>query len=76
MSKKAGQESGGRYSAVLFDIDGVLCNSEEPLRMAAVFCGCNSPKWGVQVTVETLCLPWEWEKCCYLLPVAFKNHMV
>ncbi|KAF5739976.1 NHL repeat-containing protein 2 isoform X1 [Tripterygium wilfordii] len=39
----------GKVSAVLFDMDGVLCNSEEPSRMAAVDVFAEM---GVQVTVE------------------------
>lgn len=29
-------EGQGKVSAVLFDMDGVLCNSEQPSRLAAV----------------------------------------
>lgn len=39
----------GKVSAVLFDMDGVLCNSEEPSRRAAVDVFAEM---GVQVTVE------------------------
>lgn len=39
----------GKVSAVLFDMDGVLCNSEELSRMAAVDVFAEM---GVQVTVE------------------------
>lgn len=39
----------GKVSAVLFDMDGVLCNSEEPSRMAAVDLFAEM---GVQVTPE------------------------
>ncbi|XP_065851915.1 protein SUPPRESSOR OF QUENCHING 1, chloroplastic isoform X2 [Euphorbia lathyris] len=39
----------GKVSAVLFDMDGVLCNSEEPSRMAAVDLFAEM---GVEVTVE------------------------
>ncbi|OAY81734.1 NHL repeat-containing protein 2 [Ananas comosus] len=39
----------GKVSAVLFDMDGVLCNSEEPSRMAAVDVFAEM---GVSVTVE------------------------
>lgn len=39
----------GKVSAVLFDMDGVLCNSEEPSRLAAVDVFAEM---GVQVTVE------------------------
>ncbi|CAN4108921.1 unnamed protein product [Withania somnifera] len=39
----------GKVSAVLFDMDGVLCNSEEPSRKAAVDVFAEM---GVQVTVE------------------------
>ncbi|CAI0446545.1 unnamed protein product [Linum tenue] len=39
----------GKVSAVLFDMDGVLCNSEEPSRMAAVDVFAEM---GVQVTVD------------------------
>lgn len=39
----------GKVSAVLFDMDGVLCNSEEPSRQAAVDV---FSEMGVQVTVE------------------------
>lgn len=39
----------GKVSAVLFDMDGVLCNSEEPSRMAAVDVFAEM---GVQVTTE------------------------
>lgn len=39
----------GKVSAVLFDMDGVLCNSEEPSRRAAVEVFAEM---GVEVTVE------------------------
>ena len=39
----------GKVSAVLFDMDGVLCNSEEPSRRAAVDV---FSELGVEVTVE------------------------
>ncbi|KAK4748787.1 hypothetical protein SAY87_015373 [Trapa incisa] len=39
----------GKVSAVLFDMDGVLCNSEEPSRMAAVDVFAEM---GVEVTAE------------------------
>ncbi|XP_010259233.1 PREDICTED: NHL repeat-containing protein 2 isoform X1 [Nelumbo nucifera] len=39
----------GKVSAVLFDMDGVLCNSEEPSRMAAVDVFAEM---GVEVTTE------------------------
>ncbi|KAJ4825096.1 Protein SUPPRESSOR OF QUENCHING 1, chloroplastic [Turnera subulata] len=39
----------GKVSAVLFDMDGVLCNSEHPSRMAAVDVFAEM---GVEVTVE------------------------
>ncbi|XP_048135811.1 protein SUPPRESSOR OF QUENCHING 1, chloroplastic isoform X3 [Rhodamnia argentea] len=39
----------GKVSAVLFDMDGVLCDSEEPSRMAAVDVFAEM---GVEVTVE------------------------
>ncbi|KAK1401847.1 protein SUPPRESSOR OF QUENCHING 1, chloroplastic [Heracleum sosnowskyi] len=39
----------GKVSAVLFDMDGVLCNSEEPSRLAAVDL---FDEMGVKVTVE------------------------
>lgn len=39
----------GKVSAVLFDMDGVLCNSEEPSRLAAVDVFAEM---GVEVTVE------------------------
>ncbi|KDP23397.1 hypothetical protein JCGZ_23230 [Jatropha curcas] len=41
--------SWGKVSAVLFDMDGVLCNSEEPSRMAAVDVFAEM---GVEVTAE------------------------
>ncbi|KAK7259004.1 hypothetical protein RIF29_24598 [Crotalaria pallida] len=47
-----GEVSGGEWgkvSAVLFDMDGVLCNSEEPSRRAAVELFAEM---GVQVTVD------------------------
>lgn len=39
----------GKVSAVLFDMDGVLCNSEEPSRKAGVDVFAEM---GVEVTVE------------------------
>lgn len=39
----------GKVSAVLFDMDGVLCNSEEPSRRAGVDVFAEM---GVEVTVE------------------------
>ncbi|KAL3638457.1 hypothetical protein CASFOL_017828 [Castilleja foliolosa] len=39
----------GKVSAVLFDMDGVLCNSEEPSRLAAVELFAEM---GVEVTVQ------------------------
>jgi len=39
----------GKVSAVLFDMDGVLCNSEEPSRMAGVDVFAEM---GVEVTVD------------------------
>lgn len=39
----------GKVSAVLFDMDGVLCNSEELSRLAAVDVFAEM---GVQVTVQ------------------------
>ncbi|KAL1802209.1 hypothetical protein ACET3Z_030856 [Daucus carota] len=42
-------EKWGKVSAVLFDMDGVLCNSEEPSRLAAVDL---FDEMGVKVTVE------------------------
>lgn len=39
----------GKVSAVLFDMDGVLCNSEEASRLAAVDL---FDEMGVKVTVE------------------------
>ncbi|XP_051144550.1 protein SUPPRESSOR OF QUENCHING 1, chloroplastic isoform X2 [Andrographis paniculata] len=43
------EEAWGKVSAVLFDMDGVLCNSEELSRLAAVDVFAEM---GVQVTVE------------------------
>lgn len=49
-SDKIGSEvEWGKVSAVLFDMDGVLCNSEEPSRRAAVDVFAEM---GVQVTTE------------------------
>lgn len=48
VSEEAGSQW-GKVSAVLFDMDGVLCNSEEPSRMAAVDVFAEM---GVEVTVE------------------------
>ena len=39
----------GKVSAVLFDMDGVLCNSEQPSRLAAVDVFAEM---GVEVTAE------------------------
>lgn len=50
--KNVAGESGrewGKVSAVLFDMDGVLCNSEEPSRRAGVDLFAEM---GVQVTVD------------------------
>ncbi|KAL2345612.1 hypothetical protein Fmac_006897 [Flemingia macrophylla] len=49
--KNLAEKSGawGKVSAVLFDMDGVLCNSEEPSRRAAVELFAEI---GVQVTVD------------------------
>lgn len=52
LEEKNVPESGsqwGKVSAVLFDMDGVLCNSEESSRKAAVDVFAEM---GVQVTVE------------------------
>jgi len=46
---EAEREEWGKVSAVLFDMDGVLCNSEEPSRRAAVDVFAEM---GVDVTVE------------------------
>lgn len=46
---KSRAEDWGKVSAVLFDMDGVLCNSEEPSRRAAVDVFAEL---GVDVTVE------------------------
>ncbi|KAL2941674.1 Protein SUPPRESSOR OF QUENCHING 1 chloroplastic [Bienertia sinuspersici] len=43
------EKSWGKVSAVLFDMDGVLCNSEEPSRRAAVDL---FTEMGVDVTVD------------------------
>lgn len=43
------EEEWGRVSGVLFDMDGVLCDSEEPSRMAGVDVFAEM---GVEVTVE------------------------
>ncbi|OVA13591.1 NHL repeat [Macleaya cordata] len=43
------KEEWGKVSAVLFDMDGVLCNSEEPSRLAAVDLFAEM---GVQVTTD------------------------
>ncbi|XP_058189985.1 protein SUPPRESSOR OF QUENCHING 1, chloroplastic isoform X3 [Rhododendron vialii] len=48
VSEKTGSEW-GKVSAVLFDMDGVLCDSEEPSRRAAVDVFAEM---GVQVTVD------------------------
>lgn len=49
--KNVAAESGewGKVSAVLFDMDGVLCNSEEPSRKAGVDLFAEM---GVEVTVD------------------------
>ncbi|VFR01697.1 unnamed protein product [Cuscuta campestris] len=44
-----GENRWGKVSAVLFDMDGVLCNSEDPSRRAAVDVFAEM---GIQVTVE------------------------
>ena len=46
---EAERENWGKVSAVLFDMDGVLCNSEEPSRRAAVDVFAEM---GVDVTAE------------------------
>lgn len=48
VDKSSGSEW-GKVSAVLFDMDGVLCDSEEPSRRAAVDVFAEL---GVEVTVE------------------------
>lgn len=48
VSEKTGSEW-GKVLAVLFDMDGVLCDSEEPSRRAAVDVFAEM---GVQVTVD------------------------
>ncbi|KAL5565895.1 hypothetical protein UlMin_029059 [Ulmus minor] len=47
--EKSSSSDWGKVSAVLFDMDGVLCNSEEPSRMAGVDVFAEM---GVEVTVE------------------------
>ncbi|KAJ6791613.1 NHL repeat-containing protein 2 isoform X2 [Iris pallida] len=47
--EEEGEEEWGKVSAVLFDMDGVLCDSEEPSRMAAVDVFAEM---GVPVTTE------------------------
>ncbi|XVF31476.1 hypothetical protein REPUB_Repub16aG0149400 [Reevesia pubescens] len=47
--KECSKQEWGKVSAVLFDMDGVLCNSENPSRKAAVDVFAEM---GVQVTVE------------------------
>ncbi|XWS58086.1 hypothetical protein CRYUN_Cryun08bG0004700 [Craigia yunnanensis] len=47
--KETSKQEWGKVSAVLFDMDGVLCNSENPSRKAAVDVFAEM---GVQVTVE------------------------
>ncbi|XP_022747672.1 protein SUPPRESSOR OF QUENCHING 1, chloroplastic isoform X1 [Durio zibethinus] len=47
--KETSKKEWGKVSAVLFDMDGVLCNSENPSRKAAVDVFAEM---GVQVTVE------------------------
>lgn len=52
LEEKSAPETGGEWgkvSAVLFDMDGVLCNSEELSRLAAVDVFAEM---GVEVTVE------------------------
>lgn len=49
VEKSSSGSEWGKVSAVLFDMDGVLCNSEEPSRRAAVDVFAEL---GVQVTVE------------------------
>ncbi|XP_024024937.1 protein SUPPRESSOR OF QUENCHING 1, chloroplastic isoform X2 [Morus notabilis] len=49
VATKSRAEDWGKVSAVLFDMDGVLCNSEEPSRRAAVDVFAEL---GVDVTVE------------------------
>ncbi|XP_031255794.1 protein SUPPRESSOR OF QUENCHING 1, chloroplastic-like [Pistacia vera] len=46
---ESGSSEWGKVSAVLFDMDGVLCNSEEPSRRAGVDVFAEM---GVEVTVE------------------------
>ena len=48
-SQKSAGSEWGKVSAVLFDMDGVLCNSEEPSRRAGVDVFAEL---GVEVTVE------------------------
>ncbi|KAJ4719324.1 NHL repeat-containing protein 2-like [Melia azedarach] len=48
-SESSSSSDWGKVSAVLFDMDGVLCNSEEPSRRAAVDVFAEM---GVEVTVE------------------------
>ncbi|KAE8679267.1 hypothetical protein F3Y22_tig00111402pilonHSYRG01109 [Hibiscus syriacus] len=47
--KETGKQEWGKVSAVLFDMDGVLCNSENPSRKAAVDVFAEM---GVQCTAE------------------------
>lgn len=49
VQEEASGRKWGKVSAVLFDMDGVLCNSEEPSRRAAVDVFAEM---GVEVTVE------------------------
>ena len=49
VEKSSSGSEWGKVSAVLFDMDGVLCNSEEPSRRAAVDVFAEL---GVEVTVE------------------------
>lgn len=46
---ETGRTQWGKVSAVLFDMDGVLCNSEEPSRRAGVDL---FDEMGVKVTTE------------------------
>lgn len=47
--KETSKQEWGKVSAVLFDMDGVLCNSENPSRKAAVDVFAEM---GVQVIAE------------------------
>lgn len=64
---ETGKSQWGKVSAVLFDMDGVLCNSEEPSRRAGVDV---FHEMGVQVTTEDF-VPFmgtgkKFESLCYL----------